>query len=189
MVGYSDSAKDGGRLAASWALYKAQEDLVAASRAAGVELTLFHGRGGSVGRGGGPDLSRDSVAAARIGRWPAARDRARRDGAGQVRPARPGVPHARALHRRDAGRDAVAAGAARAGVARAHGRPGRRAPAWPIAASSTRRRASSTTSARRHRRRSWRISPSPAGRRGAAAAEASRRCARSRGCLRGPRRG
>ena len=54
MVGYSDSAKDGGRLAASWALYKAQEDLVAASRAAGVELTLFHGRGGSVGRGGGP---------------------------------------------------------------------------------------------------------------------------------------
>ena len=54
MVGYSDSAKDGGRLAASWALYKAQEDLVAASRASGVELTLFHGRGGSVGRGGGP---------------------------------------------------------------------------------------------------------------------------------------
>ena len=54
MVGYSDSAKDGGRLAASWVLYKAQEDLVAVSRAAGVELTLFHGRGGSVGRGGGP---------------------------------------------------------------------------------------------------------------------------------------
>jgi phosphoenolpyruvate carboxylase len=54
MVGYSDSAKDGGRLAASWALYKAQEDLVAAARTSGVELTLFHGRGGSVGRGGGP---------------------------------------------------------------------------------------------------------------------------------------
>lgn len=54
MVGYSDSAKDGGRLAASWALYKAQEDLVRVARAAGVELTLFHGRGGSVGRGGGP---------------------------------------------------------------------------------------------------------------------------------------
>jgi phosphoenolpyruvate carboxylase len=54
MVGYSDSAKDGGRLAASWALYKAQESLVAACRNAGVELTLFHGRGGSVGRGGGP---------------------------------------------------------------------------------------------------------------------------------------
>jgi phosphoenolpyruvate carboxylase len=54
MVGYSDSAKDGGRLAASWALYKAQEDLAAVSRDAGIELTLFHGRGGSVGRGGGP---------------------------------------------------------------------------------------------------------------------------------------
>jgi len=54
MVGYSDSAKDGGRLAASWALYKAQESLVASCRAADVELTLFHGRGGSVGRGGGP---------------------------------------------------------------------------------------------------------------------------------------
>jgi phosphoenolpyruvate carboxylase len=54
MVGYSDSAKDGGRLAASWQLYKAQEALVSACRDAGVELTLFHGRGGSVGRGGGP---------------------------------------------------------------------------------------------------------------------------------------
>ncbi len=54
MVGYSDSAKDGGRLAASWALYNAQEQIVGACREAGVELTLFHGRGGSVGRGGGP---------------------------------------------------------------------------------------------------------------------------------------
>lgn len=54
MVGYSDSAKDGGRLAASWALYTAQEAIVEACRESGVELTLFHGRGGSVGRGGGP---------------------------------------------------------------------------------------------------------------------------------------
>ena len=54
MIGYSDSAKDGGRLAANWELYTAQEDLVAACREHGVELTLFHGRGGSVGRGGGP---------------------------------------------------------------------------------------------------------------------------------------
>jgi phosphoenolpyruvate carboxylase len=54
MIGYSDSAKDGGRLAANWELYTAQEDLVAACRERGVELTLFHGRGGSVGRGGGP---------------------------------------------------------------------------------------------------------------------------------------
>jgi phosphoenolpyruvate carboxylase len=54
MVGYSDSAKDGGRLAANWALYTAQEQLVSAVRDAGVQLTLFHGRGGSVSRGGGP---------------------------------------------------------------------------------------------------------------------------------------
>jgi len=54
MVGYSDSAKDAGRFAAAWELYKAQEQIVAACKAAGIELTLFHGRGGSVGRGGGP---------------------------------------------------------------------------------------------------------------------------------------
>ena len=54
MIGYSDSAKDVGRFGAAWELYKAQEAIVDACRAAGVELTLFHGRGGSVGRGGGP---------------------------------------------------------------------------------------------------------------------------------------
>ncbi len=54
MIGYSDSAKDGGRLAAAWALYTAQEDVVAACRQRGVRITLFHGRGGTVGRGGGP---------------------------------------------------------------------------------------------------------------------------------------
>ena len=54
MVGYSDSAKDIGRLAAAWELYKSQESIVEASRTHGVAVTLFHGRGGSVGRGGGP---------------------------------------------------------------------------------------------------------------------------------------
>jgi phosphoenolpyruvate carboxylase len=54
MVGYSDSAKDAGRFAAAWELYQAQEQIVGACKDAGIELTLFHGRGGSVGRGGGP---------------------------------------------------------------------------------------------------------------------------------------
>ncbi|WP_152225104.1 phosphoenolpyruvate carboxylase [Pseudomonas sp. SCB32] len=54
MIGYSDSAKDAGTLAAAWAQYRAQEALVEICRNHGVELLLFHGRGGTVGRGGGP---------------------------------------------------------------------------------------------------------------------------------------
>ena len=54
MVGYSDSGKDGGYLAAQWAIYRAQEELAAVAAARGIELTIFHGRGGSAGRGGGP---------------------------------------------------------------------------------------------------------------------------------------
>jgi phosphoenolpyruvate carboxylase len=53
MLGYSDSSKDGGYLAANWSLYSAQRELAKASREAGVEHRLFHGRGGTVGRGGG----------------------------------------------------------------------------------------------------------------------------------------
>lgn len=54
MIGYSDSAKDAGMLAASWAQYRAQEALVNLSEKYNVELTLFHGRGGTIGRGGAP---------------------------------------------------------------------------------------------------------------------------------------
>ena len=54
MIGYSDSAKDAGKIAATWAQYKAQEKLVALADKFDVSLVLFHGRGGTVGRGGGP---------------------------------------------------------------------------------------------------------------------------------------
>ncbi len=54
MLGYSDSNKESGFLAAAWMLHRAQEALIAVAGAQGIELTLFHGRGGAIGRGGGP---------------------------------------------------------------------------------------------------------------------------------------
>ena len=54
MIGYSDSNKDGGYLAANWALYQAQENIAQVCADFNIKLTLFHGRGGTVARGGGP---------------------------------------------------------------------------------------------------------------------------------------
>ena len=54
MIGYSDSAKDAGRLAASWAQYETQEKLAALAKEYDVDVTFFHGKGGTVGRGGNP---------------------------------------------------------------------------------------------------------------------------------------
>lgn len=54
MIGYSDSAKDAGMMAAGWAQYRTMEDLVQLAEEKGIELVLFHGRGGTIGRGGAP---------------------------------------------------------------------------------------------------------------------------------------
>jgi phosphoenolpyruvate carboxylase len=54
MLGYSDSTKDGGYLSACWSLHQAQQELVAVAQEFDIDLTFFHGRGGSLGRGGGP---------------------------------------------------------------------------------------------------------------------------------------
>jgi len=54
MLGYSDSCKDGGILSSAWSLYEAQKKIIALTEAKGVKCCLFHGRGGTIGRGGGP---------------------------------------------------------------------------------------------------------------------------------------
>jgi len=63
MLGYSDSTKESGGLAGAWMLYRAQAELVQAARSHDVRLTLFHGRGGAIGRGGGP-MTRAALAQA-----------------------------------------------------------------------------------------------------------------------------
>ena len=95
MVGYSDSGKDGGYLASQWGTYRAQEALAEVARERGIELTIFHGRGGSAGRGGGPTHAAILGQAPGHPPGPAEADRAGRDDLVQVRPAGDRLPQPR----------------------------------------------------------------------------------------------
>ncbi len=103
MLGYSDSNKDGGYFAANWALYRAELALVDVFRGAGIELRLFHGRGGTVGRGGGP--SYEAILAQPAGSVPGgtAHHRAGRNHRQQVFRSGPRAPKPRDAGRSDAG--------------------------------------------------------------------------------------
>ena len=103
MVGYSDSNKELGYLASSWALYDAQIKLKDLFLAFGVDFTFFHGRGGSVGRGGGPSNVAILAQPAGHGTRPHQDDRARRSRRRPLRSARGRASRARAGHRRGAG--------------------------------------------------------------------------------------
>ncbi len=87
MIGYSDSSKISGIAASRWALYEAQEDLVAVAERGGVDLTIFHGRGGTVGRGG--SKPREAILAEP---WGAVRGRLRVTEQGEMINLRYGLP-------------------------------------------------------------------------------------------------
>ena len=87
MIGYSDSAKEVGILPAQWGLYRGQEAIRAAAESAGIEVLFFHGRGGTVSRGGRADARRDPRPAAPVDRRGPQVDRTRRDDPVHVRTA------------------------------------------------------------------------------------------------------
>ena len=164
MLGYSDSTKESGPLAAAWMLYCAQEQLADVCRRHGVRLTLFHGRGGAIGRGGGP-MNR-AILARRAG-FAAGAPQADRAGRGHRRPLRQPLHRAPTPGAGDQrGPGGVGPGARRA-VARgrcAQGPPSwstsRRHPAGRTGRWSGRTRSSRPTSGPRRPSRSWRAWPS-----------------------------
>ena len=148
MVGYSDSAKDAGYLAAQWEIRSALVALAEVARRRGVELTVFHGRGGSAGRGGGPTYAGDPRAAAGRAARAAEDHRAGRDDRVQVRPAGAGVCEPRVCARRDAARGVPRATEAEPPAGPALVAAARRAARAACTARSSTTRASSTSSGR-----------------------------------------
>ena len=188
MIGYSDSAKDAGRFSAAWALYRAQEQIVATCARHGVHLTLFHGRGGSVGRGGGPThLAIRSQPPGSID------GRLRVTEQGEMIQAKFGLPDI-AVRTLEVYTTAtleatlMPATTSRRPMARGDGAAVATSRARRTAPSSTNIRGSSSTSMPRRPSRSCVASASAAGRRAGAAARASKGCAPSRGSSRGRRR-
>ena len=88
MLGYSDSNKDGGFFCASFELFEAQRRLIRVGKEAGVDISFFHGRGGSVSRGGAPTGTGHCRPARRHYQWPHARDRAGRSRLLKIRQSR-----------------------------------------------------------------------------------------------------
>ena len=196
MVGYSDSNKDGGYLTANWELHRAQRALAAVCREQGVALTLFHGRGGTVGRGGGP-TNRAILAQPpeSVG------GRLRLTEQGESVTNRYANPALARRHLEQLVHAVLVAGGRRPdGQPLARRRLGerpstscRRSRSGPTAASSTRpdppARASCATCARRRRSTRSSGSTSAAAPPGAAPPRASPTCGRSRGCSPGRRAG
>ena len=188
MIGYSDSAKDGGRLASNWALYRAQESIVEVCREAHVELTLFHGRGGSISRGGGPTyLAIQSQPPGSVD------GRLRVTEQGEMIQAQFGLPDiaTRTLELYTTATLAATLqlpGAARSALATGDGPARRDRPLACIARSSTTIRASSNTFAPRRRKSSSGRCRSAAARSAALPTAASIRSAPFPGCLPGRRR-
>ncbi len=191
MLGYSDSNKDGGYLAANWALYRAELDLVRVAREKGIRLRLFHGRGGTVGRGGGP--SYDAILAQPPG---AVEGSLRITEQGEIIAAKYAEPR---LARRNL--EALVSATLESTLLDVEGLGDDAAPAYAVLdeLAELARVAyadlvhdtpgSSSTSRRRRRSRRSAHSTSAAGRRRANRRSRSRICAPSRGCCRGASRG